>query len=265
MISSELRALVANSLYIDYPNPDLDRYLVRILERAGYRVDLVLGEAVDLDLYSRLTQYSLIILRVHGGKATYRLPAGEVRRINGLFTGLLRRSDYEYLKRRWIATRAFPYGSKKAYLAVLPKFFEERLRGRFKPGTIMVVTSCYPLYTLDISNILAKKGLSMYIGWRGPVSAVHMDRALLNLVRYVVENLTWTEDVGKVNDILEPDPSTKEHLYIVIYGTSSYKLSQELYRWSQEHIDACEYQHDLVGKTMRLVYWYYLSVVRYWF
>lgn len=61
------RALVADALSVDFPNPGLDRFLVETLEQAGYRVDYVNGTGVDLELYRRLTDYDVVILRVHGG------------------------------------------------------------------------------------------------------------------------------------------------------------------------------------------------------
>ncbi len=158
---AEKRALIADGLSIDSPNPELDKYLIRLLKMSGYVVNYVNGSKVNLELYSELTRYSLIILRVHGGKAVYKTPNG-LSMINGLFTGIKWSNKYEYLRRLWLATRAFPYGSNKAYLAVLPRFFDVMLRGRFSDGSVIVVASCYSLYTLDIAKVLAKKGLKMF-------------------------------------------------------------------------------------------------------
>ena len=85
----KLKALIADSLMSDFPNPELIDYLINVLVSSGYDVDVVYGSDVNLTLYSRLTDYSLIILRVHGGKAIYRTPDGTIHKINGLFTGVL--------------------------------------------------------------------------------------------------------------------------------------------------------------------------------
>jgi len=66
------RALVADSLSIDFPNLELDNYIVDVLKKAGYEVDFFYGSEVDLKLYSELTNYSLVILRAHGGKAVVK-------------------------------------------------------------------------------------------------------------------------------------------------------------------------------------------------
>ncbi len=215
------RALVADSLMLDYPNPELIDYIVKVLRDAGYEVDVVLGSDVNMTLYSELTRYSLIILRVHGGKAVYRTPEGKLHKINGLFTGVRWSDEYAELKKQWIATRAFPYNSTKAYLAVLPRFFDLYLKGKFPPNSVMIVASCFSLYTRDIADALARKGLHIFIGWRGAVTLSYMDRALKLLVEKAVkEGLSWREAVEAVNKELGPDPLYNERLEIVIYGQS---------------------------------------------
>ena len=213
------KALVADSLMEDYPNPELISYIVNVLKEAGYSVDVVMGENVNLTLYSKLTNYSVIILRIHGGKATYRTSSGEVRKVNGLFTGVLWSDKYRGLKNSWLATDAIPYGSNKTYLAVLPRFFLEELKGRFSRNSVMVVASCYALYTTDIADALATKGLKMFIGWEGPVTLKHMDLALKKLIEKVfVENKPWDKAVIEVNRELGPDPLHKEYMKIIIYS-----------------------------------------------
>ena len=212
------RALVADSLMLDFPNPELINYLVSTLRGAGYDVDVVYGSDVNLTLYSRLTDYSLIILRIHGGKAVYRTPDGTIHKLNGLFTGVPWSDEYYELKVKWIATRAFPYNSTKAFLAVLPRFFDVRLKGMFKPNSVLVVASCYSLFTRDIADALGRRGLSIFIGWEGAVTLKHMDEALKLLIDKVIkENLTWTEAVKAVNEELGPDPVYGEELKIITY------------------------------------------------
>ena len=212
------KALVADSLMEDYPNPELIDYIVNILRKAGYDVDVVTCTDVNLTLYSRLTDYSVIILRIHGGKAVYKAPDGTIHKLNGLFTGVPWSDKYYELKVKWLATRAFPYNSTKAYLAVLPKFFDERLKGRFSSDSVMVIASCYALFTRDIADALARKGLKVFIGWEGPVTLSHMDLVLKKLVDKVfLENKTWSEAVKEVNEELGPDPVYDDYLKILVY------------------------------------------------
>ena len=212
------RALVADSLSIDYPNPELVSYIVNVLREHGYQVDLVTGTNVTMDLYARLTNYDLVILRVHGGKAEYIGPDGRVHKINGLFTGMPWNPTYKVFKREWIATRAHPFNSTKTYLAVLPRFFDTVMKGRFRPGSVVIVASCYSLYTRDIADALARKGVSIFIGWPGPVTLHHMDEALRLLIeKAVVEGLPWPKAVEEVNRILGPDPLYNTSLRAIVY------------------------------------------------
>lgn len=212
------RALVADSLMEDYPNPELIDHIVRVLKKAGYDVDVVTCTDVNLTLYSRLTDYSVIILRIHGGKAVYKAPDGTIHKLNGLFTGVPWSDKYYELKVEWLATRAFPYNSTKAYLAVLPKFFDEKLRGKFSSDSVMIVASCYALFTREIADALARKGLKVFIGWEGPVTLSHMDLVLKKLVDKVfLENKTWSEAVKEVNEELGPDPVYDDYLKILVY------------------------------------------------
>ncbi len=212
------RALVADSLCLDYPNPQLIEEIVNVLQRSGYQVDLYMCSNVTMELYTRLTDYDLIILRVHGGKAVYIGPDGKPYVVTGLFTGMKWSKSYEVFRSEWLATRARPYGLNKTYLAVLPRFFDVMVKGRFRPGAVMVVASCYSLYARDIADTLARKGLSIFIGWPGPVTLNHMDEALLMLVKKAVgEGYDWLKAVQLVNQELGPDPLYNTTLKAVVY------------------------------------------------
>ncbi len=212
------RALIADSLALDYPDPQLISNLTRTLKQSGYEVSIVTGEDVNMSLYSRLTDYDLIILRVHGGKAVYKTPDGAIHKINGLFTGVPWSDKYAYLKVNWIATRARPFNSNKTFLAVLPKFFDTRLKGRFRSGAVMIVASCYSLFTNDIANSLGRKGLTTFIGWEGPVSLKHMDKVVEALVTLrLKKNVTWVQAVKLVNEEYGPDPAYNDYLKIIIF------------------------------------------------
>ena len=64
-----------------------------------------------------------------------------------------------------------------------------------------------------------RRGLSIFIGWEGPVTLEHMDEALKLLIDKVFRGkLTWVEAVREVNEELGPDPIYGEELKIVIYG-----------------------------------------------
>ncbi|MEM4970302.1 MAG: hypothetical protein QXE01_03515 [Sulfolobales archaeon] len=211
------KALIADSLSIDYPNEVLINRISELLRRAGYSVDIKRGADVTPELYSRLNQYSIVVLRIHGGKADVIVDGRDIK-INGLFTGLEWRDEYMGFKLNGTGTRAYPYNSTKAYLAVLPKFFYEELEGLFCRGSVVIVASCYSLYTRDIADTLGSKGLSYYIGFEGLVSVNYIDNALERLLDLVfTKNLTWVEAVEEVLRELGPDPTMGEYMMIINY------------------------------------------------
>jgi len=213
------KALIADSLGIDFPNSKLLSRVTSILKDAGFKVDVVMGRDVNMSLYERLTNYQVVLLRIHGGKASYVTASGEVKIINGLFTGVPWSDEFEELKKEWLGTRARPYHNpNEAYLALLPKFFLEKLSGYFPPNSTVVVASCYSLITPDIAKSMGAHGLRYFVGWEGPVTVEHMDKAVVKLFEYrFEEGLSWPEAVEEVNNELGPDPLKNEYLRIVSF------------------------------------------------
>lgn len=216
--SQPRRALIADGLYRDYPNDAMIERISAILRSSGYVVDVRRGSEVSPDLYSRLNEYSVVILRIHGGKADIVVDGRDIK-INGLFTGLEWRDEYIGFKENGTGTRAFPYNSTRAYLAVLPSFFEKRISGLFCKGSVVIVASCYSLYTRDIADTLATKGLSYYLGYEGLVSLDYIDKSLEKLIEYVFKyNMTWTDASRKVLEELGPDPTMGEYMQVIHYS-----------------------------------------------
>jgi len=209
------KALIADALNEDYPNRTLIKSLAAILEKAGYSVTIVEGKKVDLSLYASLNRYSLIILRTHGGINTVH-HYGSTSKANALFTGVPWNPEFETLELMGLIAKARPYASDKEYVAVRGRFFLMKMHKRFSPGTIMIVASCYSLYSEEIVNALFSKGLDIFIGWKGGVSPDYMDKVIEKLVRIKIEeNISWYEAVSIVNEELGPDPYTGEKLLIV--------------------------------------------------
>ncbi len=198
------RALVADGLSTDFPNPELDKFIVNTLRKAGYKVDYFNGTNVNLELFSKLSNYDVIILRVHGGKAVYE-HNNKKDVIVGLFTGVPWSDEYKNLMSKWLVTRATPYAlPEKEYLAVLPKFFEERLERNFCNGSVIVVGSCYTLLAPDLVVALGKRGLTRFIGWTGAASVEEVDKMLYMLVDLVFnKGYTWSQAVNEVRRTLQ--------------------------------------------------------------
>lgn len=213
------KALIADGLYEDYPNPELLEFLKKILENHGYQVDVIKGENVSLDVFRKLTSYNLIILRLHGGYAEVQTAEGSNVSFIGLFTGMYwEEGKYDELKERLLVTKGTPLLNPEVkFVAALPKFFKEEVKGRFPTYSVIVVASCYGLAKVDIAYALFQKGLKYYIGWGGRVTVAHMDESVKLLFKLVFEdNLSWPKAVERVNEILGADPESGSKMHIAI-------------------------------------------------
>lgn len=203
------RALVADALSTEFPNPELDRFLVETLKEAGFNVDYVNGTDVDLGLYSRLTEYQVVIIRTHGAFDFVEMPgSGEAMEIHALVTGLPWDDKYTDLAEKLLVAKARPYYSPELeYVAVLPEFFVRRLKGEFCPGSVVIVASCFSFSSYELPVAMAEKGLSLYVGWTGPVTVDELDESLRLLVELMFKNnLPWTEAIHRANQLLNKNP-----------------------------------------------------------
>ncbi len=221
---NERLALIADGLSEDFPNATLINDLKHMLEEAGFKVVVKEGRQVNLKLYEELTKYSVVILRVHGGIALEYTPQG-VEYFGGIFTGLPWRNNYTKLgEQRYVAKARPLLAPHKLYVAVLPRFFQEKLQGRFPNQSVMIVSACWA--TADPKTIAAlfNHGLGMYIGWNHKVTVKHADQALYMLVKYALQELregkpwyqAWEDAVYKVNTVLGPDPQTHALLFYAL-------------------------------------------------
>jgi len=210
--TSEVRqkALKADGLSTGFPDPKALQEWKEILEEAGYEVIVLEGDQVNLTLYEHLTQYDLIILRVHGGIGKITTPLYTVK-FNALFTGVEWSNEYESLRNEGLIARGHPFFINKTYVAVKKEFFAEKLVGRFSNNSIMIVAGCFGLYTEDIWRVLSSRGLQMYIGWKGEVTPTHMDQAVTFLIRHVFqEKIEWGDAVYLTNKNIGPDTLSGE-------------------------------------------------------
>jgi len=205
------RALVADALHDMFPNNSLLHLLVSTLSSAGYVVEVRLGSNVTPDLFRNLTQYSLVILRLHGGYGVRR--GGE--RVGGLFTGVKWNYRFYRLALEGYVAKGIPfYAREKAYVALLPRFFKERLRGSFHPNSTVVALGCYTALDPGVAKAMFSHGLRYFIGFRREVSVEYIDRAAIALAHLLVEGVNPIDAVSKVNSSLGPDPSTGEELVV---------------------------------------------------
>ncbi|MBS7638464.1 hypothetical protein KEJ49_06255 [Candidatus Bathyarchaeota archaeon] len=209
------RALIVDGL-LHHPNQGFIDEASRLLAGAGFEVDVVGAEGVTVEFYRLLPSrgYRLIILRVHAGPVYRHLPGGgKIVEGTVLFTTeLYDERRYADLQAAGLLAVARIYGRPEvSYFAVPPWFFEEASQGRFENSTI-ILDSCYGFYweaPYIMAEALLYKGAKAFIGWDGEVQAEHTDRAVLELLRALLDGLTVKEAVDRVMELVGPDPYYK--------------------------------------------------------
>ena len=114
-----------------------------------------------------------------------------------------------------------------SYFAVPPWFFEEASSGRFQNSTV-ILDSCYGFYwetPLMMAEAFLYRGAGVFIGWDGEVQAEHTDRAVLELLRAMLnDGLTVEEAVGRAMGLVGPDPYYGSRLLYHPPGAGSMRL-----------------------------------------
>lgn len=174
------RALVLDGLAEAYPNPRLLEELRELLSAKGYQVEVAAGRDVGPGVFSGLTRYQVVVMRLHGG---YMEAGG--RRVAGLFTGVPWSPRFLGLAEEGLAAEGIPVypppRGPRVFLALLPRFFEERLEGRFPERSVIVAGGCYTGLDPGLIEAFCRHGLGAYIGFSGKVRLDALDRVLPRL------------------------------------------------------------------------------------
>ncbi len=195
-----------------YPaTPKFTDDAVSYLKLQGVKVNVYTGKNVTVDFYKKLPSYSssILVLRVHSG----------TRNITGtptyLFTTeLYNPTDhwYEQFSQLVMAGKTFSGDpNEKPVFTVAPQFIS-MCEGTFQ-DTIVILSSCYGLSTLDLASEFIRKGAKAFISWDERVSLFHTDKATTLLLRLLIENkMTVGEAVANVMNSIGPDPDYKSEL-----------------------------------------------------
>lgn len=228
------KAAIVDHLSISQPNQTFVQTATTILNKTGFIVDYHKGENVTVDFYRNLPShgYGLIILRVHSAII-------EDTDSVSLFTSELYKEDkaattyfWEIMDDRLVRV-FFTEGSPK-YFGISPKFVEFSMNGRFENTTIIMMgcDGLTPGYT-TLAKAFVKRGAKVYIGWSGPVTSAHSDRATIYLLQFLtVEKQTIKSAIISTMNEVGADPAlhtqllyypTEEENYIVPVSFSKHK------------------------------------------
>jgi hypothetical protein len=181
--SPRARAAIVDHLSVSYPNPVFVKACKALLEGAGYAVDYYPGKEVTVEFYRNLPAhgYEFIVLRVHSAYIDKYLSLA-------MFTNEpfdKHRYVYEQLRNRVACGYIKPYheGDPRC-LVITDKFVRHSMKGSFA-NTVIIMMGCDGVKKCMATAFL-EKGAQVYIGWDGPVSAVHTDRATMHMLRHLL-------------------------------------------------------------------------------
>jgi len=226
---TQLRAAIIDQLHNDFPNFELQADAQRMLEDAGYQVDLYTTDEITVDFYKNLPSmnYHFILIRSHGGED----PSDENPTF--LFTG------EKYSKEKYTIeqiSRQIGYGIPiyseefeelkesdqdvldNAYFTVGAKMVENGMVGTF-PDSIIIVGGCESARSHDLMESFMKKGAKHVLGWDSTIYSRDNDKAMIWLLDGIlVKKVSVLDAVIEINKELRPDfknPSTLKKFSLV--------------------------------------------------
>jgi len=204
-VSPHQRGVILDGLSADYPNQTFIKSAEKILENAGFTVDIYGPENVSLSLLRKLPSkgYGLVIFRVHGGR---------IRQPIGLFIGggiFIERCSPESHKEEVESGYLLlgrPFFSNETYCVAPPHYITDKLHGKFK-GTIIIAMSCFTGDDDVMARAFFKRGARAYVGFRGEISPAYADAFTINLLQKLyAENLPIQEAFDQARSELGSDP-----------------------------------------------------------
>ncbi|MGC8961489.1 MAG: hypothetical protein ACP5K1_03475 [Candidatus Bathyarchaeia archaeon] len=217
------KAAIIDQLGLRNPNQAFINEAELILGRAGLQVDVYPPEAVTVSLYKTISAkgYRLIVFRIHMGVNDEALDKP---------VGLSTTEPYIQFNHQveqlgdWAAS-AEAYGTSEVLFAVSPKFIKEATVIDY-PGTIIILSGCFGLYSEALPKAFLDRGASIILGWDGLVDVSYVDKATLSLLRALcLERLSVKNAVEEVMREIGPDPTHGSRLGYYPLATGDYKLT----------------------------------------
>ena len=214
---SQLRAAIIDQLHDDIPNYEFQTNATRMLEDAGYQVDLYTTKDITVEFYKKLPSmnYNFILIRTHGGEGN---PDEEYP--TRLFTG------EKYVKGKYTIEQlsghvgyGFPFYDDDfnqfqdrgedvydyAFFTIGSKLVKEGMVGTF-PDSIIIVGGCQSASSHDLMESLILRGADHVLGWDATIGTLDNDKAMTLLLEDILVNkVTLFDAVDKINNELIRD------------------------------------------------------------
>lgn len=219
--SSSPKAAIVDQLSIFQLNQAFTLEAATILGNAGFTVDYYDGENVTVEFYRELPKqgYNLLVLRAH---SCIEYSGTQTTGNIDIFTSELFNEDkaattyfMEAIDDRLV--RVFFTEGGTEYFGISPKFVEYSMKGRFNNTTIIMMgcDGLRPRYT-TMAEAFIKRGAKVYIGWTGPLTLTHSDRAIICLLQaLIVEKQTIKKAI--INTLNEVGSDPVFHAELLFY------------------------------------------------
>lgn len=218
-------AVIIDQLASTDPNPGFIDDATARLTAAGYRVDYLSEDEIDVDLFRSLPKrgYDVILVRNHVGQLERRVepvivdtgraralvPALQSREVATFFTNELYRRDghvdEQHARLLGVATYPPPNEDGKQYFGVTPEFIAEA-RGDFD-GALVILMGCGGGGSEAMAQAFLGKGAGSVVSWDDLVTATHTDEATTDLLDRVLQDEAVPAAVAGTMASIGPDPS----------------------------------------------------------
>jgi len=214
---SQLRAAIIDQIHDQIPNYEFQTNATRMLEDAGYQVDLYTTKDITVEFYKKLPSmnYNFILIRTHGGEGN---PDEEYP--TRLFTG------EKYVTEKYTVDQlsgqvgyGFPFYDEDltqfqessenlydhAYFTIGSKLVKEGMVGTF-PNSIIIIGGCQSARSHDLVEALIQRGADQVLGWESTIGVIDNDKAMTLLLEDIfVNKVTLRDAVAKINKELIQD------------------------------------------------------------
>jgi len=204
------KAGVLDPLYDDWPPQSTPDGIVIILQGRGYDVELVTGDAVDLDFFTTLDQkgYGVVFLRTHGGVMDVGGDPKLHIMTRPFYDSYPPDSGYDGVGVFYVWTN---WGSKYAY-AFNDEFVEAYMNDMAFPDTLIHLLVCYGAAVDaqdDMIPAFLNRGVGCYTGWTLSASSTHGDPAAVMFFDEMAGGASVAEAIVAIQAAgHSPDPST---------------------------------------------------------
>ena len=200
-------AVIVDQLELTVPNPAFVSEATAELEGAGYQVDYVASEAVNVDFFRGLAKggYDIVLVRAHAG-----------RRVSGdgitadIFTSepysSTSHAEEQREKRLLAGVYSEDLSLEDAVFTIPAEFVDAEMRGDFDGATV-VLMGCDVLGGERLAEAFVERGAGAVVGWDDKVSAQHTDAATLSLLGHLLrERLPAAGATAAAMADVGPDP-----------------------------------------------------------